>query len=110
MGGAVNRVEPGATAFSQRSAAYLVSIGANWSDSSENEEQIAWVRDSWSELTTRFGTRSGSLNFLGRDDEPLDSGVDEAHASNLRRLAEIKAVYDPDNVFRRNNNIAQKRA
>jgi FAD/FMN-containing dehydrogenase len=106
MGGAVDRVGAAETAFSQRSAPYLVSIGANWSDSSENEEQIAWVRESWSELTTRFGTGSGYLNFLGRDDEPLDSGVDEAHASNLRRLAEIKAVYDPDNLFRRNNNVA----
>jgi FAD/FMN-containing dehydrogenase len=110
MGGAVNRVEPAETAFSQRSAPYLVSIGANWSDSSENEDQIAWVRDSWSELTTRFGTGSGYLNFLGREDEPLDSGVDEAHASNLRRLAEIKAIYDPDNLFWRNNNVAPARA
>ena len=109
MGGAVSRVEPGATAFSQRSAPYLVSIGADWSDPSENEDQIAWVRDSWSELTTRFGTGSGYLNFLGREDEPLDSGVDEAHASNLLRLAEIKAVYDPDNLLRRNNTTSLRR-
>jgi hypothetical protein len=103
-------VDPAATAFSERSAPYLVSIGANWNDPSENEEQIAWVRDSWRELDARFGSGSGYLNFLGREDEPLDSGVDEALASNLRRLAEIKAIYDPDNLFRRNNNIAPARA
>jgi Berberine and berberine like len=58
-------------------------------------------------LLTDVGTGAGYLNFLGREDEPLDAGVDEAHASNLRRLAEIKAVYDPDYLFRRNNNIAR---
>ncbi|MGH3065455.1 MAG: FAD-binding oxidoreductase, partial [Gaiellaceae bacterium] len=109
MGGAVNRVDSAATAFSERSAPYLVSIGANWTDPSENDEQIAWVRESWSELDGRFGTGSVYLNFLGREDEAMDSSVEGAHATNLRRLAEIKAVYDPENFFRRNNNIVPAR-
>jgi hypothetical protein len=33
-------------------------------------------------------------------------GVDDAYGRNLKRLGEIKAKYDPDNFFRRNNNIA----
>lgn len=105
MGGAVNRVDPAATAFSERSAPYLVSIGANWTDPSENDEQVAWVRESRTKLDERFGTGSLYLNFLGRDDEATNASVAGAHASNLRRLAEIKAVYDPDNFFRRNHNI-----
>jgi hypothetical protein len=52
-----------------------------------------------------FGTGSTYLNFSGRVDELPDAGVDDALAKNLRRLAEVKTTYDPDNLFRRNNNI-----
>jgi FAD/FMN-containing dehydrogenase len=105
MSGAVNRVEPAATAFAERSAPYLVSVDANWTDSAENATNIAWVREAWSDIDGRFGTGATYLNFSGRDGEPAGAGVDEALAGNLRRLAEIKATYDPDNFFRRNNNI-----
>jgi FAD/FMN-containing dehydrogenase len=106
MGGAVNRVDPAATAFSERSAPYLVAVDANWTDPADNADNIAWVRQSSSELDARFGTGSTYLNFSGGEDGRRDVGVENALASNLRRLAEIKATYDPDNFFRRNNNIA----
>ncbi len=105
MGGAVNRVDPAATAFGERSAPYLLAVDGNWTDPADNAEGIAWVRETWSELDARFGTGSTYLNFSGRADEPTDSAVGGALAKNLRRLAEIKATYDPDNFFRRNNNI-----
>jgi FAD/FMN-containing dehydrogenase len=105
MGGAVNRIDSAATAFGERSAPFLVSLGANWTDPGESSQQIAWVRQTWSELSDRFGTGSGYLNFAGREDGGAAAEVESAHAGNLRRLAEIKAIYDPDNVFRRNNNI-----
>lgn len=66
---------------------------------------IAWVRDRWAEIA-RFGTGEIYLNFTGLADESPASGVDTALGRNVRRLAEIKATYDPDNRFRRNNNIA----
>jgi hypothetical protein len=106
MGGAVNRVDPAATAFSERSAAYLLAIDANWTDPADSAANVAWVRDAWGELDGKFGTGSTYLNFSGRDDERLDVGVEDALAGNLRRLAEVKATYDPDNFFRRDNNVA----
>ena len=106
MGGAVNRVAPTATAFAQRSAPWLVSVGANWTDPAENEQQIAWVRESWDAVDACAGTGAMYLNFTGRADEPAAAHVERGHASNLGRLAEIKRTYDPDNFFRRNNNIA----
>ena len=106
MGGAVNRVAPTGTAFAQRSAPWLVSVGANWTEAAENEEQIAWVRESWDAVEACAGTGAVYLNFTGRADESPEAHVASAHAGNLRRLAEIKRVYDPDNFFRRNNNIA----
>jgi berberine-like enzyme len=56
-----------------------------------------------------FGTGSVYLNFTGLADEPPSAGVDDAFGRNLLRLAEIKRAYDPDNFFRRNNNIPPAR-
>ena len=105
MGGAVNRVDPGATAFSERAASYLVAIDGNWSDPDDNADQIRWVREAWTEVRA-FGRGSTYLNFTGRTEERTDAGVGDALGRNLARLAEVKATYDPDNLFRRNDNVA----
>jgi FAD/FMN-containing dehydrogenase len=104
MGGAVSRVASDATAFGERSAPYLVSLGGNWTDPTENGEQVAWVRGLWQELDDELGTGSAYLNFSGLEaGEELQAAT--ATATNAARLAEVKAIYDPDNFFRRNHNI-----
>jgi hypothetical protein len=103
-GGAINNVGSEDTAFTERSAPWLVSVDGNWADPSENDDNVGWVRDTWSAIS-KFGTGSVYLNFTGISDEGADVGVDSAHGKNLRRLSEIKAKYDPDNFFRLNNNI-----
>jgi hypothetical protein len=50
MGGAVNRIDPDATAFSERSAPYMVSIDGNWSDPAETPDNVAWVREEFRRL------------------------------------------------------------
>jgi FAD/FMN-containing dehydrogenase len=105
MGGNVNRVGAEETAFGERSAPFMVTVDGNWTDPNENAENIGWVRDRFSELS-EFGTGSTYLNFTGHAGESTDVGVDDAYGRNLKRLGEIKAKYDPDNFFRRNNNIA----
>jgi FAD binding domain/Berberine and berberine like len=103
-GGAINKVGSEDTAFTERSAPWMVSVDGNWPDRSENDNNVGWVRDTWSAIST-FGTGAVYLNFTGISDEGADVGVDSAHGKNLRRLSEIKAKYDPDNFFRLNNNI-----
>jgi FAD binding domain/Berberine and berberine like len=103
-GGAINKVGSEDTAFTERSAPWLASVDGNWADPSENDDNVGWVRDTWSAIS-EFGTGSVYLNFTGNSGEELDVGVDSAHGKNLRRLAEIKAKYDPDNFFRLNNNV-----
>jgi len=105
MGGAINRVKPTDTAYSERSAPWMVSIDGNWSDGGDDSTVISWVRDTWSQVA-KFGTGGVYLNFTGLSDEAATTSVDAAFGENYRRLAAIKAKYDPTNFFRLNNNIA----
>ena len=105
MGGAINRVDPGATAYSERSADWMLSIDGNWDDPAEDEAVISWVRDTWAEFAP-YGTGGVYLNFRSLAEESEDSDVENTFGDNMRRLAEVKAKYDPTNFFRRNNNIA----
>ncbi len=105
MGGAIAAVDPEATAFATRRPAYMASIDGMWTDEVTDAEGVAWVRSAWEEIS-RHGTGDVYLNFTGLSDEAASAGVDSAFGRNLRRLAEVKAIYDPDNFFRINNNIA----
>jgi FAD/FMN-containing dehydrogenase len=108
MGGAIAATDPEATAFATRTAPYMVSIDGLWTDEVTDAEGIAWVRSAWEEIS-QHGTGDVYLNFTGRADEAATAGVDSAYGRNLRRLAEIKGVYDPDNLFHINNNITPRR-
>lgn len=105
MGGAINRVGPEDTAYSERSADWMVSMDGNWENAAEDDKVISWVRDAWAQVHA-LGTGGLYLNFTSVEDEAASVGVDDAFGKNLKRLAEIKAKYDPDNLFRLNNNIA----
>jgi FAD/FMN-containing dehydrogenase len=103
MGGQVNRVGEDESAYAERSAPYMISVEGNWTDG-DDESKIGWVRETWGEIS-KFGTGSTYLNFTGLADEGNEVGVDAAFGAKLERLAKIKAKYDPDNFFHRNNNI-----
>ncbi|MGH3811376.1 MAG: FAD-binding oxidoreductase [Pseudonocardiaceae bacterium] len=104
MGGAIGAIGPEETAFAERSAPFMVSIDGNWSEPAADAGTIEWVRSAWQTIGAH-GTGGVYLNFTGLADEPMRAGVDDALGRNLRRLAEIKATYDPQNFFRYNNNI-----
>jgi hypothetical protein len=105
MGGAINRFASQETAYAERSASWMVSIDGFWSEAADDAEVIGWVRGAWTDLGA-FGTGTPYLNFTSIADEDPSAGVESALGQNLKRLAEIKAKYDPDNFFRLNNNIA----
>jgi hypothetical protein len=104
LGGAVNAVGAEETAFPERSARFMVGFESMWSDPAQDAAAVAWTRGAWDELT-KFGTGRSFLNFTGLADESPQSSVDTAFGRNLRRLGRIKAAYDPDNLFRLNNNV-----
>jgi FAD/FMN-containing dehydrogenase len=104
LGGAVHAVAAEDTAFAERSAPFMVSIDTNWSDPAQDAAAIAWGRAAWEEIT-KYGNGNVFLNFTGLADEPRRAHVNNAFGRNLRRLGQIKATYDPDNLFQVNNNI-----
>jgi len=101
MGGAVARVDREATAFSYRDAFAALSLVTTWTDPAQTDANLAWAEDLWRAL--RPHTRGVYVNFLG-DEGP--ARVREAyHPDTYARLAQVKRRYDPDNVFRHNQNI-----
>jgi FAD/FMN-containing dehydrogenase len=105
LGGATAREEPGATAFGDRSASYMLSVDGNWSDPRDREAVVGWVRDVIGEAERLGGTAGTYLNF---DSEPAAGSrevVPEAFGDNLERLSELKGRWDPQNLFRLNSNV-----
>ncbi|HET7234859.1 MAG TPA: FAD-binding oxidoreductase [Actinomycetota bacterium] len=105
LGGAVARVPRAATAYSGRDVAHTMSIDAVWlseQDDTVRSAETMWAR-SFSEALQPH--RAGVyVNFLDSDDDT--SRVREAYGEDTyRRLAEVKAKYDPENVFHNNKNI-----
>jgi FAD/FMN-containing dehydrogenase len=105
MGGAVSRVPEHATAYAGRDMAHNMVIEGVWLPEESGEHaaaETAWARGFLDALEPH---RAGVyVNFLDSDDD--DSRVREAYGNHIyRRLAEVKAKYDPDNVFHHNKNI-----
>ncbi len=100
-GGAMSRVGPEETAFGDRSAPFLLSLDSTWEDPAETEENIAWTRAAWDDMQ-RFSSGGSYLNFMGEEGETL---VRDAYGRNYERLQALKQKYDPENVFRMNQNI-----
>lgn len=100
--GAVARVSPTDTAFAHRREAYNLLIASEWLDPAENARNIAWARQTYDAMRP-YAAAARYVNYLG-DDEP-ENAAEAAYGPNLPRLRTIKRKYDPENVFRQNQNI-----
>ena len=63
---------------------------------------VAWTREAWNDMK-RFSTGGTYINFLTEDEGR--ERIDAALGKGLGRLAEIKAKWDPQNIFHTNRNI-----
>lgn len=88
--------------MTKRSVRWITHPFAMWDDPALTDENIAWARGFRRDIA-RFTNGGIYLNFIG------DEGQDRVRAAfgeeKYARLAAIKADYDPDNVFRGNQNI-----
>ncbi|MGA8260425.1 MAG: FAD-binding oxidoreductase [Arenicellales bacterium] len=100
--GALNELDEKHSPAGNRDARYVLTLPGAWEKPEDDEANIAWVRGAWSDMK-RFSTGGTYLNFLTQDEGP--ERTEAALGGHMRRLAEIKAAWDPDNVFRMNRNI-----
>jgi FAD/FMN-containing dehydrogenase len=102
QGGAIARVASDATAFAHRTQNYFVSAICVWFPGDEEvSKHQAWASDIWSKI--RPEGNGVYVNFL-QNEEP--ERINDAYpVATLQRLREIKAKYDPANMFRYNQNI-----
>ena len=101
MHGLASRVPAAETAFGLRRVQYSINIMPAWDDSALSEKCITWAREFASDMKS-FGASDAYVNYLG------DEGAAAIRASygvNYDRLAMLKAKYDPENLFRFNQNI-----
>ena len=102
LGGAMARVPADATAFAHRRRRLMINVAAIYDPStSERSEHAAWARGLSAELDDGDpGAYAGLL---------ADEGQERVRAAypgaTWQRLAAVKATYDPDNVFRLNQNV-----
>jgi FAD/FMN-containing dehydrogenase len=101
VGGAIARVPATATAYANRNAAYDSFPVSIWSDPAADEANIAWAREMYAVLRP-FGMDGVYVNNLG--DEGHER-VKAAYGENYDRLLMLKRRYDPDNLFRLNQNV-----
>jgi FAD/FMN-containing dehydrogenase len=100
LGGAMARVPADATAFAHRSSSIMANLAAFYDGPENFAEREAWVLGFMRDL--QQGDRGAYVNFLV--DEP-DRVRDAYPGDTYDRLAQVKARYDPDNLFRLNQNI-----
>jgi FAD/FMN-containing dehydrogenase len=100
--GAVTRVGATDTAFPHRMAGYNLLVLGQWLEARDNEACIGWSRAAYDAMRPFMGM-GRYVNYLG-DDEQSEATA-EAYGPNYRRLQQLKKKYDPDNVFRLNQNI-----
>lgn len=100
--GALSRLDNAHSPVGNRNARYVLNVSGAWDRPEDDEANISWARQAWSEMR-QYSTGGTYINFL-TEEEGTDR-TEAALGASLSRLAQIKARWDPQNVFRTNRNI-----
>ena len=103
VAGALNERAEDDGAMGNREAGFACVVQAMWApDAPTAESNRDWVRNAWTALKP-FSTGGNYVNFQTADEG--DERTEESYRSNYARLQQVKAKYDPTNLFRVNRNI-----
>ncbi len=101
LGGAMARVPADATAFAHRDAKIMANLAVFFEGADDQALRTAWVTDFAAALEQ--GEAGAYVNFLG------DEGAERVRAAypapTWDRLVAVKTKYDPQNLFRLNQNV-----
>lgn len=99
--GAQSRVPEDATAYAHRKTPFLLNIHTRWRRAEDDERCLTWVKD-FHDATREFAD-GVYVNFMSQEGE---ARVKEAYTPAVwDRLVKIKTKWDPENLFRMNQNI-----
>ncbi|MDK1489994.1 FAD-binding oxidoreductase [Sinorhizobium sp. 7-81] len=101
VGGAAGRIAAEETAFPQRSSHFVMNVHARWREPEMDPVCIDWARRLF-EAAKPYAAGTAYINFMPADE--VDR-VEAAYGSNYGRLVEVKRRYDPQNLFRMNQNV-----
>jgi UDP-N-acetylenolpyruvoylglucosamine reductase len=102
LGGAMGRVPSDATAFVHRAAPFDLIVVAGGFPVEATERNMLWARRTSSAMRP-FMSGAAYVNYLGAD--AGSDAVKAAYGPAYERLVKLKDTYDPDNIFRLNQNI-----
>jgi FAD/FMN-containing dehydrogenase len=100
--GAVHRVGESDTAFSFRDCLWSSVTAGIDADPANNDRIVEWARDYWKALHP-YSAGGAYVNFMM---EEGDERIQATYRGNYQRLVEVKRKYDPNNLFRVNQNIS----
>ncbi|CAN5397604.1 FAD-binding oxidoreductase [soil metagenome] len=100
--GPMNDVALHDTPLGARSARFNHIIASGWTDPHQDERQMTWVRDFHAAMAP-FYDAGVYVNYLDRGE--AQEVIASAYGDNWGRLRQLKARFDPGNLFRRNQNI-----
>ena len=101
INGAVHRVAGNATAFSYRKAKWAEVIVGVDPDPANADKITEWARSYW-DAVHPYSAPGAYVNFMM---EEGSARVEATYGENYSRLQQVKAKYDPGNLFRVNQNI-----
>ncbi len=105
LGGAMARIDRDEMAFDHRDVPYNFLILGAWEKSEDDDANIAWARETWQALQP-YASSGVYVNYLGQE---ADEGAERVRASygqaKYDHLVVLKTKYDPNNLFRMNQNI-----
>ena len=99
--GAAGRVPESETAFAHRQAPFLMNIHTRWQNVADDERCLEWVR-AFHTATGEF-SKGVYVNFVSQEGE--ERVMNAYTPQTWDRLKKIKFAWDPDNLFRINQNI-----
>jgi len=102
LGGQVRKIANDASAFPRRDIEFIVNVHTRWREPAQDASCTAWARGMFNALAPH-ATGTVYVNFMPDDEADRVRG---AYGANYDRLAAIKRRYDPENLFRLNQNIA----
>jgi FAD/FMN-containing dehydrogenase len=99
-GGAIGRVPPAGTAYPHRRATHNMFSLVSWPLTADATPHVKYIKSYWATLERH--TNGYYTNEVADEGQNV---IDDNYQGNLPRLRQVKAKYDPNNLFRLNANV-----